>query len=79
MPKYRVYLQTHASTCVTVDLDTADIDPEMVREMVIEKAFEADLPSLCFQCSGWGGQPGIELSDVWEPLEGDDGVTEVSP
>jgi hypothetical protein len=58
MPKYRVYLQTVASTVVTVEAEDKD--------EAYDKALEVDLPDLCAQCSGWGRDIGIDLAGVWE-------------
>jgi hypothetical protein len=64
--KYRVYLQTVASTSIEVDIVTDGLDDEEAREMAIEAAFESDLPSLCAHCSGLGSRRNLELGDNWE-------------
>jgi hypothetical protein len=63
MPKYRVYLQTVASTVVEVEAED--------KYDAIEKATEQDMPTICAQCSGWGKSWNLELGDVWE---GDDDI-----
>jgi hypothetical protein len=61
MAKYIVYLTTTASTSVGVEADDADA--------AVDAAESADMPTLCAQCSGWGQDYSLELSDVWEMSE----------
>jgi hypothetical protein len=61
MAKFTVYLTTTASTSVEVEAETAD--------EAIDKVYDADMPTLCAQCSGWGSDRGLELSDAWEMSE----------
>lgn len=65
MPKYNVTLVTSASTTVTVEADS----PEQAREA----AQEADLPTLCHQCTGGyrSGSPELVLGDDWDVPHGD--------
>ena len=63
MTKYRVYLQTMASTSVVVEADT--------KEEAYEKSGEMDMPTICAQCSGWGQKYSLDLGDAWEVPEGD--------
>ena len=58
MPKYRVYLQTVAST--TIEVEAEDKDD------AYDKATSGDLPTICAQCSGWGNSQNLDLGDVWE-------------
>ena len=62
MPRYRVYLQTVASTTIEVEAD----DPDEA----YEKAAGERMPQICAQCSGWGGGQNLELNDVWDIPEG---------
>ena len=63
MPKYKVYLQTVASTVIEVEAED--------KAEAYELATEQEMPTVCAQCSGYGrpGQPSLELGDNWE---GDD-------
>jgi hypothetical protein len=61
MTAYIVYLATSASTSVEVEADS----PEEAED----KAYQAKLPTLCAQCSGWNNPPGVELNDTWEISE----------
>ena len=63
MPKYRVYLQTVAST--TIEVEAED------KYDAYEKASNGKMPTICAQCSGWGGHQNLDLNDVWE---GDDNI-----
>jgi len=65
MPKYRVQFVATASSVVEVEAD--DLDDARDKA---EEAFER--PNLCAQCSGWGQDTSMDLSD-WEPYDGDDG------
>jgi hypothetical protein len=58
MPKYNVHLNTGAFTVVTVEAED--------KEAAIEAAYEAELPTICAQCSGWGRDWNLELGDDWE-------------
>jgi hypothetical protein len=60
MPLFQVVFKTYAFTSVEVEAeDEAD---------AFDKTEQAEMPTLCAQCSGWGrgNQPAVELSDVWE-------------
>ena len=63
MPKYRVYLQTVASTVIEVEAED--------KNEAYELAVDQDMPTICGQCSGWGGDHNLELGDTWE---GDDDI-----
>jgi hypothetical protein len=72
MPKYRVHLQTIAMTVVEVEADSKDD--------AYDKALDKPNPSICAQCSGWGGSQNLELGDQWDLGENvgvDEGVEEV--
>ena len=72
MPKYRVYLETIAST--TIQVEAADKDE------AYELAGAQGMPRICAQCSGWGNDQNLELGDVWEIPQGmsiDEAVEEV--
>lgn len=58
MATYTVYLQTIASTSVEVEADNED--------EALDKAYDASMPTICAQCSGWGKESYLELGDVWE-------------
>lgn len=59
MPKYRVYLQTVATTTVEVEADSKDD--------AYDKAVNEPMPRICAQCSGWGNDQNLELnSDAWD-------------
>jgi hypothetical protein len=58
MPKYRVYLETVASTTIEVEAEDKDEAYEFVAS--------ANMPRICGQCSGWGNDQNLELGDVWE-------------
>ena len=64
--KYRVPLVSRAFATVTVEADSED--------EAIDAAFNGELPWLCGQCTGWGQDWSLELTD-WE---GDDDA-EVTP
>ena len=61
MPKFKVFFETVASTAIEVDAESFD--------EALEGAYQEGMPSLCAQCSGWGGRPGVDLSGDWEPDE----------
>lgn len=61
MSSYTIYFTSTASTAVTVEADDF--------ETAVELAYEELPGSVCAQCAGWGGRPGIDLSDDWEPNE----------
>jgi hypothetical protein len=62
MAKYIVYLTSSASTSIEVEAE----NPEEAGD----KAWDAGMPTICAQCSGWGRSgPGLDLSDVWEVSE----------
>lgn len=58
MAKYRVYLQTVASTVVEVEAENKDA--------AYEAALSEDMPRICAQCSGWGGRQNLEIGDDWD-------------
>ncbi len=58
MAKYRVSLQTVASTVIEVEAEDKDA--------AYEAALSAGMPRICAQCSGWGGRQNLELSDEWD-------------
>jgi hypothetical protein len=56
--KYDVYLTTTASTSVQVEAESED--------EARDKAYNAEMPSICAQCSGWGREgKSLELGDEW--------------
>lgn len=63
MPRYRVYLQTVASTVIEVEAED--------KNEAYELAVDQRMPTICGQCSGWGNSQNLELGDVWE---GDDDI-----
>jgi hypothetical protein len=60
--KYTVYFRTMAGTSVQVEAENED--------EARDKAYDASMPTICAQCSGWG-RPGVylELGDDWEVTE----------
>lgn len=58
MPKYTVYLETCASTAISVEADN--------KEEAYERALEEAMPNICAQCSGWGNSQNLELGDEWD-------------
>lgn len=72
MAKYRVYLQTVASTTITVEAEDKD--------EALDLALSESMPRICAQCSGWGGKQNLDLADVWDIAEGqsvDEAVEEI--
>lgn len=66
MAKYRVNMQTIASTSIEIEVpdDVTDL------EEITERAFnEANFPTLCAQCSGWGKDYSLDLGDEWDVSE----------
>ena len=59
--KYRVYLTNTASTSVEVEAENED--------EAIDAAYEAPMPTICAQCSGWNRSWYLELSDEWQADE----------
>ncbi len=74
MAKYRVYLQTVASTSIEVEADDKDA--------ALEAAVSADMPTICVHCSGYGDpDKSLELGDEWDisqHLSVDEAVQEVT-
>ncbi len=68
MPTYRVPLNGYVSATVTVTTDS--IDPEEI----VELALEEGVHSPCAQCSGWGSDWSLEVSDEWTPVTERDGT-----
>lgn len=62
MKKFRVYLQTWASTSVEVEAE----DKEAALTAYFDDMNVA-LPTLCAQCSGWGQDYNLDLNDQWNP------------
>lgn len=58
MTAYNVYFITTASTSTTVEADS----PEEAQEKADKFR---DFPTICAQCSGWGGRQSLDLGD-WE-------------
>lgn len=56
MARYRVILETGASSVIEVEAD----DEESAEMLAHDEA-----PFVCAQCSGWGQRAGIEIGD-WE-------------
>ncbi len=77
--KYRVWFTTDASASVDVEVnedqealeemevidpETGDIDEELLKEKVIEMAYD-EVPCLSAQASGWGQPWSMEIGE-WE-------------
>jgi len=58
MSTYIVALKTSAWTYIEVEADD--------EAGAIDEAADAETPGLCAQCSGWGQDTNLELSDGWE-------------
>lgn len=63
MAKYRIPMTTYVNTSVEVETD--ETDPEKIVEAAYE---QANFPSICAQCSGWGNDQELELGDDWSPV-----------
>ncbi len=63
MAKYRIPMTTYASTSIEVETD--ETDPGKIVEAAYE---QADYPSICAQCSGWGQKLELEIGDEWKPV-----------
>ena len=63
MTKYQVNLEATVGFCITVEADSPDD--------AVEAAFE-QTPSLCAQCSGWGRNYELDLSE-WDVPRNSDG------
>lgn len=77
---FRVSLQTSAFADVTVDISDKqliacarqhDISVDKLTtehlSEIIENTYDA--PTLCAQCTGWGRDYSLELSEVWELVD----------
>lgn len=63
MAKYRIPMTTYANTSIEVETD--ETDPEKI----IQAAYEqAEFPTICAQCSGWGRDTELEIGDDWETV-----------
>lgn len=60
MAKYAVYISTIADARIEIEADDS--------EEAIEKlaSGEVELPWLCAQCSGWGSDHDLDLSEAWD-------------
>ncbi|MFI9235807.1 hypothetical protein [Streptomyces sp. NPDC053079] len=74
--RYRVHLQTVASTAIDVEVPDDVTDPAEI----IEAAYEqGEFPTLCHQCSGGLRQrQNLDLGDGWEPVT-DNGKPIIDP
>lgn len=65
MPQYRAHIQDGLSGSVTFESDLVLSDPPTADEMeaLAQEAYEAEWPTLCAQCSGWGRQFSASLDD----------------
>ena len=61
MAKYTVYLTTTATTAVEVDAENPD--------EALDKAYDAGMPTICAQCSGWGKGYNLDMDGEWEASE----------
>ena len=56
--KYDVYLTTTATTHVQIEAESED--------EARDKAYDAEMPDICAQCSSWGPpDKSLELGDEW--------------
>ena len=63
MPKYRLTFTNIASA--SIDIDTDETDPEAI----VEAAYDnADFPTLCAHCAGWGSGYELALGDEWQVI-----------
>lgn len=73
MPKYRVYMETGASTHFEVEAENKD--------EAVDIALSEHRPYVCAQCGGWGnedGVGGIEIGDEWDVKDYDRDVEVLS-
>lgn len=66
MAKYRVALQTVATTSIEIEVpdDVTDLDE------IAELAAGQDMPTICAHCSGmFGHGPSLDMDDAWEVSE----------
>lgn len=79
--KFRVDVTTHASGTAIADIpdhlladlarDLGKTVDELTEDDLTDLAYEyMDTPSICAQCSGWGQEWSLELSDEWEITKG---------
>lgn len=66
MAKYRVSMQTVATTVIEVEVPDDVTDPEEIAERAYE---EGTFPTICAHCSGWGKDHNLDLGDEWEVSE----------
>jgi len=68
MARYRVYMQSTASTHVEVEADSV--------EEAVEAAYGAEKPHICAICAGMGysSNPPLDLDDEWQVDEHPDGT-----
>lgn len=87
--KYRVNLNGSASASVDIELteehlakvrgnlcldENAELTIDDLRDQILDIAYEEMPGGICAQCSGWDRNWSLEIGDVWEPAEGDDGI-----
>lgn len=82
--KFDVHGHAYASATITVTLtqddinecrdpDTGELADDVLREKIVNAAFEKGWPGLCAQCTGWGDpERSLEIDGEWEVDEDED-------
>jgi hypothetical protein len=66
MAKYRVSMQTVATTVVEIEVPDDVTDHE---EIATRAAEEGEFPTICGQCAGWGRGYSLDMGDEWNVSE----------
>lgn len=66
MTKYRVNMQTVATTVIEIEVPDDMTDPEEIAERAAD---EAEFPTLCAQCAGWGRNVSLAMDGEWTVSE----------
>jgi hypothetical protein len=64
---------TYAHTVIEVEADS--------KQAAVDEALQANMPRICAQCSEWGNEQNLEISDEWDvdpELSIDESVEEIS-
>lgn len=62
MAKYRVSMQTVATTVIEIEVPDDVTDPEEIAERAAE---EGEFPTICAQCAGWGRNYNLVMDGEW--------------
>ena len=66
MAKYRVNMQTVATTVIEVEVPDDVTDLEEIAEIA---ANEGEFPTICAQCAGWGREYSLDMDGEWNVSE----------